>query len=131
MESLRAQPPLNGLNELNVLNQYLLYYYPKTNTNMFVIACRLNIPEVEGSLIRKFLAPRSPRSQSWEFIFSLPLRPLRALRETFRVSVAAVRRQGEPLFPSAVWEKACTTMLESLRGSRKFSGDLEYSNTGN
>jgi hypothetical protein len=23
-----------------------LYYYPKTNTNMFVIACRLNIPEV-------------------------------------------------------------------------------------
>jgi len=25
----------------------------------------------------------------------------------------------------------CTTMLESLRGLRKFSGDLEYSNTGN
>ena len=94
---------------------------------MFVIACRLNIPEVKGSLIRIFLAPRSQRSQSWEFIFSFPLR---ALRETFRVSVAAVRRQGEPLFPSPVWEKACTTMLESLRGSRKFSGDLEYSNTG-
>ena len=36
-----------------------LYYHPKTNTNMFVTACRLNIPEVEGSLMRKFLAPRS------------------------------------------------------------------------
>ena len=27
---------------------------------------------------------------------------------------------GEPLFPSAVWGKACTTILESFRGSRKF-----------
>ena len=25
----------------------------------------------------------------------------------------------------------CIAILESLRGSRKFSGDLEYSNTGN
>jgi hypothetical protein len=32
-----------------------------------------------------------------------------------------VRRQGEPLFPSVVWEKACTTMLESFRAVRKFS----------
>jgi hypothetical protein len=35
-----------------------LYYYPKTNTNMFVIACCLNIPKVEGSRIRIFLPPR-------------------------------------------------------------------------
>ena len=44
-----------------------------------------------------------------------------SLRETFRVSVAAVRRQGEPLFPSAVWENACITILERFRALRKFS----------
>ena len=29
---------------------------------------------------------------------------------------------GEPLFPSAVWEKACTTMPKSFLRLRKFSG---------
>ena len=53
--------------------------------------------------------------------FSPTFAAFASLRETFRVSVAAVRRQGEPLFPSAVWENACTTMLESFRGLRKFS----------
>ena len=56
---------------------------------------------------------------------------LAPLREIFLVSVTAVRRQGEPFFPSAVWENACTTIIENLRSSRKYSGDLEYSNTGN
>ena len=58
------------------------------------------------------------------------LRPLRAWREIFRISVAAVRPPGEPLFPSVVWEKARLAMHKILRGLRKFSGDLEYSNTG-
>ena len=40
-----------------------LYYYPKTNTNMFVIACRLNISEVEGSRIRIFLPQRRKARQ--------------------------------------------------------------------
>ena len=31
----------------------------------------------------------------------------------------AVRQQGEPLFSSAVWGKACITMLENLRTTRK------------
>ena len=53
--------------------------------------------------------------------FSPTFAAFASLRETFRVSVAAVRRQGEPFFPSAVWENACTTMLESFRGLRKFS----------
>ena len=32
----------------------------------------------------------------------------------------AVRQQGEPLFSSAVWEKACTTIVEIFRSLRKF-----------
>ncbi len=32
--------------------------YPKTNTNMFVIACGFNNPGVENSRIRKFISPR-------------------------------------------------------------------------
>jgi len=36
----------------------VLHCYPKTNTNMFVIACGINIPGVDDSLIRIFLSPR-------------------------------------------------------------------------
>ena len=35
-----------------------MYCYPGINTNIFVIARDLNIPEVEGSRIRMFLPPR-------------------------------------------------------------------------
>jgi hypothetical protein len=34
------------------------YFYPETNTNKFVRACGLNLPEVEGFRIRIFLPPR-------------------------------------------------------------------------
>jgi hypothetical protein len=44
-----------GMNDIKVARQHR---YPKTKTNMFVIACRLNFSEVEGSRIRIFLAPR-------------------------------------------------------------------------
>ncbi|MGH7811013.1 MAG: hypothetical protein ACREP5_12110, partial [Candidatus Binatia bacterium] len=30
---------------------------------------------------------------------------------------------GEPHFPSAVWEKACTTNVQNLRSLRKFLGN--------
>ena len=53
-------------------------------------------------------------------MFPLPWRPLRALREIFRISVAAVRRQGEPLFPSAVWGKACIAIQEFARVAQIF-----------
>jgi hypothetical protein len=46
-------------NSLSILSLYsALHCYPKTKTNMFVIACRLYFLEVEGSRIRIFLAPR-------------------------------------------------------------------------
>ena len=54
--------------------------------------------------------------------FSPTFAAFASLRETFRVSVAAVRRQGEAFFERS-WGQACTTMLERLRGLRKFSVD--------
>jgi hypothetical protein len=45
---------------------------------------------------------------------------LAPLREIVRLSVAAVRQQGEPFFPSEVWEKACITMLQNLRATANF-----------
>src|SRR5947207_11291277 len=36
---------------------------------------------------------------------------------------------GEPLFPSVVWGKACTAILESLRGLRKFLTVLSFDET--
>ena len=60
--------------------------------SVIICAACANCPGAETPRIRIFLAPRTPRSQSWEFIYSVPLRPLRALREIFRISVAAVPR---------------------------------------
>ena len=40
-----------------------------------------------------------------------------------RLSKPAVRQQGEPLFPSAVWEKACIAMFKSSLRMRKLSDD--------
>jgi hypothetical protein len=36
-------------------------------------------------------------------------------------------RTGEALFPSEVWEKACTTMAQSFRGLRKFCKSRKFS----
>ena len=36
---------------------------------------------------------------------------------------------GEPLFPSEVWEKACTTMAQSFRGLRKFCKSRKFSDS--
>jgi hypothetical protein len=106
-----------------------LYYYPKTNTNMFVITCRLNIPEVEDSPIRKFLPPRCKVaklgaegkifSQMVFTIFLPPLRPfdfaqdmLCGRHSEFPLRLCADRRTS---FPSAVWERACKASQTYLK----------------
>ena len=96
---------------------------------MFVItAAWVNFPVVEDSLIRICLSPRRKGAKFGgegkifsQMIFTIFLRPLRPWRLCERYSEFRLRlfAGGEPLFPSPVWEKACTSIFESFRGSGK------------
>ena len=110
---------------------------------MFVLARRLNIPKIEYPRIRIFL-PQRRQDAKFRIILRSTTKhtndtktrklsgPNFPVFRAFRGSIFGCRcaPTGEPLFPSPVWEKACTAIAANLRGARKFFGDLECSNLG-
>ena len=82
---------------------------------MFVIACRLNIPEIECPRIRIFLPQRRKARQVRrekmnyleEFFYRYfpTFAAFASLREIFRVSVTAVRRQANLFSPAQSGKK--------------------------
>ena len=76
----------------------------------------------QGNAIRAVVGPAKPVRQVGRQVVRSCHAP--------RLSKPAVRQQGEPLFPSAVWEKACTAMLKSVRTLRELSCGPRLSKTG-
>jgi len=107
---------------------------------MFVIAWRLNIPEIECPRIRIFLPQRRKarqvRREKMNYLeeYFLPLFSDLCGLGVFAGDIPSFgcgcSPTGEPLFPSAVWGKAGIAMHKILRNWRKFSGNLECFNTG-
>jgi|GEM_PF-4138142 len=100
---------------------------------MLVITCYIKTLGVEGSRIRKFL-PQRRQDAKFRIILRSTTKhtndtktrklsgPNFRVFRAFRGSIFGCRcaPTGKPLFPTPVWEKACTTIDESFRGLRKF-----------
>jgi hypothetical protein len=94
---------------------------------MFVITCRLRKFSGDRRLSDSDMPPakaqrRQVRKKQIAVLkrAHLLLSDLCALARDNQVFGCGCSPTGEPLFPSAVWEKACTTTLEDFPGSRKF-----------
>jgi len=116
----------------------VLHCYPKTNTNMFVITCSLRKCSGDRRVSDSDIPPAKAQRRQvrnrchfdpWEKSFldsSCPLgmtgiaRHLCAFARDNPSFGCGCSPTGEPLFPSVVWGKACTTIAANLRGSRKF-----------
>jgi hypothetical protein len=105
------------------------YYYPKTKTNMFVVARTRDGFSVFGIRLGAVVPAWSAGTQvHMDVCGGVPARldarsPCRhdGCGAVIASCICQLFATGKPLFPCEVWEKACTTMLDSLRGLGKFS----------
>ena len=115
----------------------LLVLLSQNYHNMFVISRGFNIPGVEDSRIRKFLSPRRKDAKFGKekigflrTFFTILFSDLCEL-SAFARDIPSFDCSCSPTasFPSEVWGKACATIRDNLRGSRKLSGSRDPSDS--
>jgi hypothetical protein len=126
------------------------YCYPKTKTNMFVVMSSMRKFSGDRRLSDSDMPPAKAQRRQVRKKCHFDRREKSFLDPSYSLGLMGMGSSplglcafagdnsafgcgcsptGEPLFPSEVWEKACTTMAQSLRGLRKFCKSRKFSDS--